>query len=112
MKRSQGLSTAPEHRTVSDIIRLSTDFIFSEANTVVLNFEKKYNKPVSKVILSGGGSMLKGLRDLAAIQFKSEVVLGDPFEKVGAPAFLGPVLREVGPEFSVALGLALRQLQD
>lgn len=38
-------------------------------------------------------------------------MLGNPFEKVEAPAFLDPVLAQTGPEFAVALGLALRKLQ-
>jgi Tfp pilus assembly PilM family ATPase len=39
-------------------------------------------------------------------------VLGLPFDKVEAPAFLNNVLKEAGPEFAVAIGLALRKLED
>ena len=39
------------------------------------------------------------------------VELGDPFSKVEAPAFLTDVLRKNGPEFTAALGIALRRIQ-
>ncbi len=111
MKKDFGLNGGGEPK-LPDLIRLSTDFIFSEANSVVLNYEKKYNKTISKVILSGGGVLMKGFLDLAKSNFKSEVVEGNPFDKVVAPAFLEPVLASAGPEFGVALGLALRKLES
>ena len=76
----------------------------------MLAYEKKYNKNISKVVLVGGGSLLKGLLERATANFHAEVVYGDPFSKTEAPAFLQPVLSMSGPEFSVAVGLALRQL--
>ncbi len=109
LKRSVGLdvSSNPE---VADIARLSTDFIFSDTNSVVLAYEKKYNKSISKVIMTGGGSQLKGLLDQAIVNFHMEVVHSNPFSKTEAPAFLSPVLEASGPEFAVAVGLALREL--
>jgi Tfp pilus assembly PilM family ATPase len=76
----------------------------------VLAYEKKYNKSISKVIMIGGGSLLKDLLERARANFQIEVVYGDPFGKTEAPAFLEPVLALSGPEFAVAVGLALRQL--
>lgn len=109
LKRSVGLDPKVDPR-VEKIIRLSIDYIFSDINGVVLSYEKKYNKNVSKVILVGGGSLLKGLLEHTKENFKIEVVYSNPFSKTEAPAFLGPILEVSGPEFSVALGLALRQL--
>ena len=62
--------------------------------------------------LVGGGSALHGFRDLAARNFKVEVISGNPFEKVEVPAFLENILKETGPEFTVAVGCALRCLQE
>ena len=72
---------------------------------------KKYNRTISKVIFTGGGSLLKGLNEVATNNFRSEIEVGHPFSKVNAPAFLDKVLETMGPEFAVALGLALRKLQ-
>lgn len=112
IKRTLGLSPEPENKSVKEIITLNLDYIFLETNRVISAFERKYNKNVSKVILTGGGSLLKGFLDLARVKFQTEVVLGDPFSKTEAPAFLEPVLRTAGPEFAVAIGIALRKLQE
>jgi type IV pilus assembly protein PilM len=109
LKRSVGLD-ASNNAQVADIVRLSIDYIFSDTNGVVLAYEKKYNKNISKVILVGGGSLTKGLVERATESLHTEVVYGDPFGKTEAPAFLKQVLEVSGPEFSVAVGLALRQL--
>jgi type IV pilus assembly protein PilM len=110
MKRQVGILGADQN--VNQTSTLVLDSIFAEANSSLLAFEKKYNKAVSKVVLVGGGASLKGLADLAKNNFKAEVEPGNPFEKVAAPAFLENILRETGPEFAVAIGLALRKLSE
>jgi len=110
MKRQVG--AAGKDKNLTDVIILTLDHIFSEVNNALLAFEKKYNKTVSKVILVGGGSALKGLAELARNNFKTDIVIADPFNKVSAPAFLENILKETGPEFAVAIGLALRKLAE
>ena len=109
LKREVGLDIN-SNPTVGDIVRLSMDYILADTNNVVFAYQKKYNKNISKVILTGGGSLVKGLMDRAVSNFNTEVVYSDPFSKTEAPAFLEPILKISGPEFSVAVGLALRQL--
>lgn len=110
MKRQVG--AVGEDKNLTDLIVLNLDHIFAEVNNAILAFEKKHNKTVSKVILVGGGSALKGLSELAKDNFKTDVVIANPFNKVAAPAFLENILRETGPEFAVAIGLALRKLSE
>ncbi|TSC77715.1 MAG: Type IV pilus assembly protein PilM [Parcubacteria group bacterium Gr01-1014_24] len=111
MKKEFGLFGNPLEKSLSDIIKIHIDYIFSETNNVLLGYEKRYNRTISKVIFTGGGSLLKGLPEIAANNFRAEIEIGHPFSKVNAPAFLGKVLETMGPEFAVALGLALRKLQ-
>ncbi len=112
LKRDKGLLGVAGGIGVKDIIITAFDYIFSEANHIVLEYEKQYNKNISKIFLVGGGSALKGFVDVAKQSFQTEIVAGDPFSKVVAPAFLEQVLRETGPEFTVAVGVALRKLQE
>ena len=113
MKRHMGLvDTTPDGVNVANITLLTLDFLFTEANRIIINYEKKYNKNVSKIFLVGGGSSLKGLEPVAQKSFQTEVHGGDPFSKVVTPAFLEEVLKQTGPQFAVALGLALRRLQE
>ena len=111
MKKEFGLFENPAEKSLADIIKVHVDYIFSETNNVLLGDDKKYGRTVSKVIFTGGGSLLKGLKEVASNNFRSEIEVGHPFSKVGAPEFLGKVLETTGPEFAVALGLALRKLQ-
>lgn len=109
LKRLVGLDMN-NNRDVADIVRLSVEYILADANSVVFNYQKKYNKVISKIILTGGGSLIKGLVEKTSSNFHTEVVYSNPFSKTEAPAFLAPILEVSGPEFSVAVGLALRQL--
>jgi type IV pilus assembly protein PilM len=110
MKRQLG--AAGEDKVLNEVISLGLDYIFGEANRILLTFEKKYNKAVSEVIMVGGGAALKGLSGLAQASFKTTVRAGDPFSKVAAPAFLEKVLRDTAPEFAVSIGSALRKLSE
>lgn len=113
MKRKGGLTdTSPEGLDMSKVVMLTLEYIFAEANKIVITFEKKYNKSISKIILVGGGSSLKGVNEVAKKGFQTEVISGDPFGKVVTPAFLEEVLRQTGPQFAVSVGLALRRLQE
>ena len=111
MKKEFGLFGNPAEKSLADIIQVHMDYIFSEVNNVLLGYEKKYNRTISKVILTGGGALLKGLKEVAVNNFRAEIEIGRPFSKISAPAFLEKVLENMGPEFAVALGLALRKLQ-
>lgn len=111
MKKEYGLFSNSGDKNLADIIKIHIDYIFSETNNVLLSYERKYNRTINKIIFSGGGSLLKGLKESATDNFKIDIENGHPFSKVVAPAFLDKVLETMGPEFAVSLGLALRKLQ-
>ncbi|TAL49586.1 type IV pilus assembly protein PilM [Patescibacteria group bacterium] len=111
LKRTQGAQTLGG-ANVRDIIAVSLGYIFAETNQVLLNYEKKHQEAVAQVILVGGGSALRGITDLAKEALQTLVVPGNPFGKVETPAFLAQILRDTGPEFAVAVGLALRGLAE
>lgn len=113
MKRSIGLLGKDEEgRKISSVVESTVGHIFAEANRVLLNYQSKNKKSVSKVVLTGGGALLKGLPEFSRKWLEAEVVIGDSFSKLETPAFLETVLAEAGPEFSVAIGLALKKLQE
>lgn len=112
IKRSVGISQEETHKDIADTIRLALSTMFASANKMLLEFERRQGKVVEKVVLSGGGSLLRGITGVAAANFSVEAQIADPFSKVESPAFLAPVLKEAGPHFAVAIGIALRALQD
>lgn len=112
VKRNLAALSPEDKKTIFDIVGISLDFIFSEASTVMLTYQKRYNKDISKVILTGGGVAMAGFADAAKAHFNTEVVVGNPFSKVDTPAFLSEILQTTGLDFAVAIGLALRKLQE
>jgi type IV pilus assembly protein PilM len=112
LKRSVGIGNTVDGVNLLEAVSTVSERIFSEANSFLFDFQKKRNQNIKSVFLTGGGSALKGFRDLAAQNFKVEVISGNPFEKVEVPAFLEEILKVTGPEFTVATGAALRCLQE
>jgi type IV pilus assembly protein PilM len=112
LKRTHGLKGGPEYKELTEIITVNLDYVLYEANSSMLAYQKKYMKNVSKIVLTGGGVLLKGFLDLAKISFQTEVVYADPFGKMETPAFLAEDFAQYGPEFAVAIGVALRRLAE
>lgn len=86
--------------------------ILQEAKRVQSQYETLNQKTISSIILTGGGGVTKELAEYAKTFFATEVKIADPFAKTEAPAFMRPVLQEIGPEFAVAVGIALRKLEE
>jgi type IV pilus assembly protein PilM len=86
--------------------------ILFEAKRVKISFERKSNKKVEFAIFTGGGSMVQGLTERATELLELPANLADPFSRVESPPFLEDLLKKIGPEFSVAIGVALRKLDE
>jgi type IV pilus assembly protein PilM len=115
LKRQVGLlgeGMEGDNKRVSETALLAMDYIMTEARRATLSYEKKYARNLSKLVITGGGALLQGVLPFAQKKMDVDITLGDPFNKLQAPAFLEEVLKTVGPDFSVAVGLALRKLQE
>ena len=116
LKRKSGvdgnLDSSVDALSYKEVVSLGFDRIFTEVNKVLLQYQKKNNKNIGRVILTGGGAVTKGLLPLAKKHLETDVLLSNPFSKIDSPAFFENVLKEIGPEFAVAVGLALRKLQE
>lgn len=65
---------------------------------------------VEKILLTGGSSFLTGLAEYIGSLLNLKVFIGDPWARVVYPTDLEPVLKELGPRFAVAIGLAMRDI--
>jgi len=79
---------------------------------VLIQYETAHKKSVTSIIFTGGGGVTKELGAYAKRVFSIDVQVADPFKKTEAPAFMRSVLQEIGPEFAVAVGIALRKLEE
>ena len=110
VKRESGLEVNPEDPSVSEITRLAVERILAEAQRIISHYENTNHVSVAKVVLVGGGALVKEMKGVASQNLGREVVLGTAFDKVEAPAVITPLLADAGPEFATAIGLALRSL--
>ncbi|MEA3249687.1 MAG: type IV pilus assembly protein PilM [Patescibacteria group bacterium] len=68
-------------------------------------------KGVEKIILTGGTAALPALAGYFSGQLNMKVYVGDPWARVAYPGDLRPVLDEIGTRFSVAVGLAMSEME-
>lgn len=101
----EGVDIEGALETVSDMLALeiSKTFDFYRATA-------DDDGSVQKILISGGGSKLKGLPEYLSNRFEIPVERLDPFRRINFDArrFDPDYMREVVPEMAVAVGLALR----
>ncbi|HEV7449199.1 MAG TPA: type IV pilus assembly protein PilM [Candidatus Paceibacterota bacterium] len=110
-KRKFGIVAMPENN-IKQSLELSLTPLVAEIARTAQTWEQSHNQSLGALVLTGGGATLKGLKEFMQGKIQNELRLSDPFGKTQAPAFLEAILKEAGPEFSVAVGLALRRLQE
>lgn len=110
MKRELGIVKKDDEK-VRKILIQSLERGIRELHTVVRRYETDDKSTISKVCITGGGAQLQGLQSYIHDIFSKPVVQADPFSKVAYPTFLESTLKESGPTFSVALGIALRAFE-
>ncbi|MFH1522736.1 MAG: type IV pilus assembly protein PilM [Patescibacteria group bacterium] len=91
-------------RTIVDTISPITN----EIKYLINLFQSKNNEKIEKIVLSGGSSLLPNFTNYLSKILNINVIIGDPWSSISYPAELKPVLTEIGPKLSVAIGLALR----
>jgi type IV pilus assembly protein PilM len=69
------------------------------------------DKRVEKIILTGGTAALPALAGYFSSQLNMKAYVGDPWARVAYPEELRPVLDEIGMRFSVAVGLAMSEME-
>ncbi len=109
VKRELGFSEKAEEKEIVSVMLPIMEVLFLEIERALSLYNRRTSRKVQKAIMTGAGAQLKGVIDYASTSLKMEVRKGNPFAKIVAPPALEPVLREIGPSFSVAVGLALRE---
>lgn len=110
MKIEIGLSDRIEDREISSIITPIVETSLDEIERNIALYNRKSSRKIQKVNLTGGGSNLKGIVEYTASKLGLEVIKGNPFNRITTPAYMQPILKEIGPGFSVAVGLAMREI--
>lgn len=111
LKRSVGIHGTDDDPRIQKALSTSLKKGLRELHTVVTRYEESAGTQLDKIILTGSGALLQGLDIFVKDIFSCPTHIADPFSKVAYPAFLEDTLKEAGPSFAVAIGVALRALQ-
>lgn len=85
--------------------------IVNEVKYLLNLFQSKGTDKVEKIILSGGSATLPNIVDYLSEKLNMNVIIGDPWARIAYPKQLEPILKELGPSFSAAIGSAMREME-
>ncbi len=85
--------------------------VTSEAKYLFDLFSKDEKRSIEKIILTGGSSYFPGLCEFFSKELGVKTFIGDPWARVLYHEGLKSVLQDIGPRFSVAIGLAMREIE-
>ncbi len=113
VKRGMPMPEGSEHREIEPILDTVSDILALEIQKTMDFYRATVEdgeSAVQKILVSGGGSKLKGLVEFLARRFEIPAEVFDPFRKirVDSRGFDPEYMREIVPEMAIAVGLALR----
>lgn len=109
LKRTASAEQAADSRhTVGSVFERS----MQEFRRVIEQYEARVGSQVAVVTLTGSTAKLPFLKEYVREMLQRDVEIARPFDLVQYPAFLEDTLTEVGPNFTVAVGAALRSFSQ
>ena len=100
--------TNEQNSQLKEIIHSVLNMVIFEIKKLIDSYQNKYKRKIEKCILVGGSIQVPGFIEHFVNKLGLEVSLGDPFSRVIYPPLLKPIIKEIGPSLSVAVGLAMR----
>ncbi|TSD02942.1 MAG: hypothetical protein Greene071436_367 [Parcubacteria group bacterium Greene0714_36] len=109
VKRDIGLSERIEEREIASVLTPLVETLFAEIARAMALYNRRAPRKIQRVNITGGGAHLKGIIEYGASRLGVEVARGNPFARLVTPPFLQPLLNDIGPNFSTAVGAALKE---
>ena len=112
MKKKACLSgLTEEEKDVRAILLPLVDVILAETKKTFKNLRQQDGANVQKIILAGGSALMPGLKEYFLEEMGKEIEIANPFSGIFFPPILGETLKEMGPRYSIAVGLAMKGLE-
>jgi type IV pilus assembly protein PilM len=111
LKKERGIVGTGPNYELSTIMVPILDAIISEVKKAQFVYAQQFPKalPVERLILSGGGANLLGAEKYFEREFGMPVAKAAPFLQFEYAPELAPLVAELNPTMSVALGLGLKE---
>ncbi|HAJ44692.1 MAG: Type IV pilus assembly protein PilM [Candidatus Azambacteria bacterium GW2011_GWE1_42_9] len=112
LKKQTGLKIGESGDQVASILFPLLNTVTDTIISLMGIYFSKANKKIEKLIIYGGASKMPGLVEYLNDRLKIDVVVGNSFGRIAYPEKLKSAIGEISHEFTVAIGLALRSLQQ
>lgn len=112
LKKQNGLKIMDENSQIASVITPLLEIISGAIQNVDDNYYSKTKKRTEKLVVYGGASKMPGFVEYLKKRFKIDVIVGNPFSRVAYDEKIKPAIEEIGHEFTIAIGLALKFLQQ
>lgn len=109
LKEKYGLKDSPQ--SIKEIIQPLVDTILREIERISRNYSLEGGEEIQKFIIAGGDALTPGLKEYFEERLQKEVEIADSFLDIFCPPILEKTLKEMGPSYAVAVGMALRGLE-
>ena len=111
LKKEHGIETADKNSQISGVIGPLLDVIVNATKNIIDLYFSKTNKKIEKLIIYGGAARMPGFSEYLNKGLNIDVLIGNPFGKIIYNEKLGSVIKDIGHEFAIAIGLALKAAQ-
>jgi type IV pilus assembly protein PilM len=111
LKIERGVAGTGPNYELSTIMLPFLDVIINEVKKAQYAYGSQFrdSAKIERVVLSGGGANLVGIKEYFGKELGLPVVKAAPFARFEYPAEIEPAVGELNPVMSVAMGLALRE---
>lgn len=111
LKRERGITGTDQNYELSTIMLPLLDVIINEVKKAIYKYEAQFpgSRNIERVMLSGGSANLLGIEKYIERELGVTTVKASPFLKFEYRENLEPIVPELNPIMSVALGLALKE---
>lgn len=109
LKRKLGLKQTDEN-IVNEAMSSLIDMMVFETKKTITNYESSKNQKISRVLLVGGLANMPNFADYFKQKLGREVFIANSFARIMYPQTLSSIIQELANTFSVAAGLAMRDI--
>ena len=109
LKRKLGLKQIDEN-IVNEAMSALIDMMVFETKKTITNYESSKNQKISRVLLVGGLANMPNFVDYFKQKLGRDVFIANSFARIAYPQGLSSIIQELTNTFSVAAGLAMRDI--
>lgn len=109
LKRKMGMNKADENIVKEAMVSLIDMMVF-ETKKTISNYEGAKKQKISRVLLVGGLTNMPSFVDYFKQKLNMDVYGANAFARIIYPESLKPVIQELANTFSIAAGLAMRDI--